>query len=61
MREDFLNVINTRKSHEVENAGFIKDGEGRIMTYTQKKIGMGYFYGKRKVLADGVTTTHLDI
>ena len=26
LREDFLNVINTRKSHEVENAGFIKDG-----------------------------------
>ena len=25
-------------------------------TYTQTKIGMSYFYAKRKVLADGVTT-----
>ena len=46
--------------HTVTNAGFIRDGTD-IKTYTQTKVGLGYFYAKRKVLADGVTTTHLDI
>ena len=61
LKEHFLGVLNTQKPHRVENAGFIKDSRGIIKTYTQKKVGMGYFYAKRKVLEDGVTTTHLDI
>ena len=61
LKEHFLTLLNTQDPHFVENARFIKDSRGIIKTYTQKKVGMGYFYTKRKVLADGVTTTHLDI
>ena len=45
----------------IENAGMIRDKEGVIHTYTQQKQGISFFYGKRKVLADNVSTTHLDI
>ena len=61
LKEHFLEVLNTQKPHEVENAGFIKDSRNIMKTYTQKKVGMGYFYAKCKVFSDGVTTTHLDI
>ena len=60
LKDHFLNVLNTTNSHFVENAGFVREG-GITRTYTQKKVGMSYFYAKRKVLADGVSTTHLDI
>ena len=33
---------------------------GIVFTYTQAKKAFTYFYGKRKVLEDGVTTTFLD-
>ena len=61
VREDFLSIIKdpTIKSF-IENAGFIVDGL-ETRTYTQIKKGLNYFYCKRKVLADGVSTTHLDI
>ena len=59
-KKDFLAVLKTQKPHSVENAGFIRE-DGEIKTYIQKKVGMGYFYAKRKVLSDGVSTTHLDI
>ena len=61
LKKHFLDVLQTQQPHRVENAGFVKDKEGTINTYTQNKVGMGYFYAKRKVLADGVSTTHLDI
>ena len=61
VKEHLLHVLNTKQPHSVENAGFVRDKEGTINTYTQKKVSMGYFYAKRKVLDDGVTTTHLDI
>ena len=57
----FKNVLDTKEPHRVENAGFIRGKDGVIKTYTQAKTGMGYFYAKRKVLDDGVSTTHLDI
>ena len=59
--DHFKNVLDTKESHRVENAGFIRFKDGVIKTYTQAKTGMGYFYAKRKVLDDGVSTTHLDI
>ena len=61
VREDFLSIIKdpTIKSF-IENAGFIIDGL-ETRTYTQIKKGLNYFYCKRKVLADGISTTHLDI
>ena len=60
LKKHFLAVLQTQKHKDIENAGFIKDG-ATIKTYTQKKKGMGYFYAKRKVLDDGISTTHLDI
>ena len=61
LKEDFLSVVQTQQSKTIENAGFIKTKSGEINIYTQEKVGMGYFYAKRKVLSDGVSTTHLDI
>ena len=61
VKDDFLSIINNpTKEYLVENAGFIRDGL-ETRTYTQVKKGLNYFYVKRKVLADGITTTHLDI
>ena len=61
-KDDFSDVVTTQEPRTVENAGFIRSKEyGSIKTYTQSKIGMSYIYMKRKVLADGVSTTHLDI
>ena len=62
LKEHFLDVLSTTNPHPVEKAGFARDtNNGTTKTYTRTKIGMSYFYAKRKVLADGVTTTHLDI
>ncbi len=56
-----MSIINEPgKEHYIENAGFIRDGL-MTRTYTEKKRGLNYFYCKRKVLDDGVTTTYLDI
>ena len=59
-KEDFLRVIETQRQRYIENAGIIKDGQSMI-TYILRKIGLSYFYCKRVVLADGVSTTHLQI
>ena len=59
-KEHFLTVLLTQIPEIVTNSGFIKDNL-TIKTYTQKKQGLGYFYAKRKVLPDGISTTHLDI
>ena len=58
-KEDFLDVLQ-KQVFRAMNAGIISDGT-TMKTYLQDKIGMTYFYPKRKVLADGVSTTHLDI
>lgn len=60
-KEDFLEKLNNPRSrHVVQNSGFIRH-EDEIRTYTQDKKGLEYFYGKRIVKADGVSTTHLEI
>ena len=60
MREDFLGVLLEKNDHQVQNADFIDDGI-RKSTYTQTKKGLNYFYCKRIVLDDGISTTHLEI
>ena len=42
------------------NVGF-RVRESDIFTYSQNKIGFNYFYCKRKVLMDGVSTAPLDL
>ena len=59
-KDHFLSVLLTRIPETVVNSGFIKDNL-MIKTYTQTKQGLGFFYAKRKVLPDGIRTTHLDI
>ena len=61
LKQHFLEMIkNPSQNHTVENAGFIREGTD-ILTYTQRKKGLNYFYAKRIVLDDGVSTTHLNI
>ena len=61
LKQHFLEMINNPcQNHTIENAGFIRDGTD-ILTYTQRKKGLNYFYAKRIVLDDGVSTTHLNI
>ena len=59
-RENFNQILETWQSISFENAGFIRDGV-KTKTYKQTKKGLTYFYAKRKVLSDGVSTTHLNI
>ena len=59
-KDHFLTVLETRIPETIVNAGFVKDNLS-IKTYSQKKQGLGFFYAKRKVLPDGISTTHLDI
>ena len=59
-KEMFLNVLRSGKSVSGINRGFrVKDNA--IFTYTQSRTGFTYFYPKRKVLDDGISTTYLDI
>ena len=60
LKSHMLNVLTTQNPKRFENSGFIKNN-GTIYTYTQEKQGLSYYYAKRKVLSDGVSTTHLDI
>ena len=57
----FTNTLNTQAPKIIENAGLIQDKESVIHTYRQQKQGISYFYCKRKVLPDNVSTTQLDI
>ena len=59
-RELFKNVLTTRDSCSQTNKGFILKNK-HMYTYSMKKIGLSYFYCKRKVLDNGVSTTFLDI
>ena len=60
-RENFLNVLKNRSDFvKYTNKGFISKNK-RVYTYSLTKKGLGYFYCKRKVLGNGVSTTYLDI
>ena len=61
LKEHFLDVIRTQNPRLFTNAGFFKNANDELLTYSQVKIGLSYFYAKREVLEDGVTTTHLKI
>lgn len=57
---DYANVLNNCTPVRGINTGFLRKNN-KTFTYTQMKTGLTYFYSKRKVLPDGVSTTHLDI
>ena len=56
----FESVLDAQISHTIQNAGFIDDKLSK-KTYIQSKTGLSYFYAKRMVLEDGVSTTCLNI
>lgn len=58
--ESFKNVLHTKENTTATNRGF-RMVNNRIMSYLQEKKRVTYFYDKRKVLEDGISTEPLDI
>lgn len=58
--DQFLSVLQSKDSVSGINTGFIRKNN-TTFTYSQRRRGLTYFYAKRKVMDDGVSTTHLDI
>ena len=57
-KDTFLVVLTNRRSGSGVNRGFrVRDSS--VMTYIQEKAALTYFYPKRKVLADGLSTAPL--
>ena len=59
-KDKYLNVLLTKQNSGGVNRGF-RVVNNTMYTYTQVRDAFSYFYPKRKVLADGVSTTPLDI
>lgn len=59
-KDVYLTVLNTKQSQSGENRGF-RVVENKVFTYAQHREGFSYFYPKRKVANDGITTMPLDI
>ena len=59
-KEVFKNVLKRKRPETCENRGIRAKGT-TMYTYRQSKIGFNYFYVKRRVLEDGVTTLPLDL
>ena len=59
-KEVYLNVLQTRQSQSGENRGF-RVVDNKVLTYAQHRTGFSYFYPKRKVLQDSVSTVPLDV
>ena len=60
VKNDFMDVLNSQATGFGQNIGFrVRDHE--IITYEQTRYGLSYFYAKRQVLADGISTIPLEI
>ena len=59
-KDTFLAVLTNRRSGGGINRGFRVRGSS-VMTYIQERAALTYFYGKRKVLADGLSTAPLEV
>ncbi len=55
-----MTVLLSQKPYCAVNRG-IRTVDNKVYTYEQYKTGLSYFYPKRKVLDDGVSTEPLDI
>ena len=59
-KDVLLSVLTNRRWGSGVNRGFrVRDTS--VMTYVQDRAALTYFYGKRKVLADGVSTVPLEV
>ena len=59
-KDKYLQVLLTKQNSSGVNRGF-RVVNNTMYTYEQVRDAFSYFYPKRKVLADGVSTTPLDI
>ena len=59
-KDTFLAVLTHRRSGSGINRGF-RVHNASMMTYVQERAALAYFYPKRKVLADGLSTAPLDL
>ena len=59
-KDKYLNVLLTKQNSAGVNRGF-RVVNNTMYTYEQVRDAFSYFYPKRKVLADGVSTTPLEI
>ena len=57
--EDYKKVLADRTPVRGINTGFVRKNN-TTYTYKQIKTGLTYFYCKRRVLPDGVSTTHIE-
>jgi hypothetical protein len=57
-RDNYMNVLRTGTSMRGVNKGFVRK-DNVTYSYDQLKTGLTYFYGKRRVCADGVSTTNI--
>ena len=59
-KDTFLAVLTNRRSGSGVNRGFrVRDSS--VITYVQDRAALTYFYGKRKVLGDRVSTAPLEV
>ena len=59
-KDKYLKVLMTGEPESGENRGF-RVVKNKVLTYSQFRLGFSYFYPKRQVLSDGITTIPLDI
>jgi hypothetical protein len=59
-KDQFLSVLKNKEPVSGENRGFMKKNN-TMYTYSQVRNGLTYFYGKRLVHSDGITTSPLKI
>ena len=59
-KDDFVGVLKDNGTVHGTNKGFVLR-ENKMFSYAQARTGLTSLYAKRRVLDDGVSTTHLDI
>ena len=59
-KEHFMSVLQTADSVAGVNRSF-RTHNGQIFTYSQTKNALSFFYGKRKVLEDSMSTEPTDM
>ncbi|GMF35064.1 unnamed protein product [Phytophthora lilii] len=60
--QNFESVVKNRITFKGTNRGFrMRKETNSMITYSQTKTALNYYYDKRKVLSDGISTIPLDI
>lgn len=59
-KEDFLKVLENKTIVSGRNRGIMRKNQ-KMVTYSQVRAGLNYFYAKRKVHPDGVSTSPLSL